>query len=82
MRLSRGGFIPVLVVCSASAHAFCPPGSRQVQNGYAITCVCPDGSLGSIYGCPQLAPVQSPRAPAPRASTPRHHPLLRRQQAR
>src|SRR4029077_17264396 len=39
---------------------FCPPGSQQVQSGYAIMCQCPDGSFAGIQGCPMAAPQQQP----------------------
>jgi hypothetical protein len=56
-------FCGLLIVSDAGAQ-YCPPGSTQVQSGYAIECRCPDGSLAGGYsGCPTAQP-QQPICPA------------------
>jgi hypothetical protein len=50
----RGSAIALGMVwlCQSAAWAqFCPAGSNQVQSGYQITCVCPNGSLAGPGGC-------------------------------
>jgi hypothetical protein len=53
----------VVMFWSGSAVAqFCPAGSRQVQNGYQIMCMCPDGSAASYQGCPERTLQAAPQA--------------------
>jgi hypothetical protein len=61
-RIILGSFAGLFILLNqpvALRAQFCPPGSTQMQNGYAITCQCPDGSLAGYQGCASATPPPS-----------------------
>ena len=55
----------VTLISGAANAQFCPAGSRQVSNGGAIMCQCPDGSYAGISGCAAVRQQQPRQQPAP-----------------